>query len=115
MIKKIITFTEEKFIEALYKLLKQNYPNCRESIKEEFENIKNNKPSQNIIRRLIEEDVKKYLKLISGNNNTDIEVNPQLIKLKCVMCGELARYIAFETNEPLCYKCWRNNLEARRK
>lgn len=55
--------TEEEFIEILYKSLKQSYPDCKESIKEEFNNIKNNKPSQNIIRMWIEENVKKYLTL----------------------------------------------------
>ena len=55
--------TEEEFIEILYKSLKQSYPNCKDSIKKEFENIKNNKPSQNIIRMWIEEDVEKYLEL----------------------------------------------------
>lgn len=64
--------SEEEFIELLYKGLKQSYPDCKESIKEEFENIKNNKPSQNIIRMWIEEDVEKYLKLIGGRNSSHL-------------------------------------------
>jgi len=59
--------TETEFIELLYKGLKQSYPNCKESIKEEFENIKNNQSSQNIIRMWIEEDVEKYLKITGGS------------------------------------------------
>lgn len=35
--------------------------------------------------------------------------------LVCAMCGNLAFFIAHETNEPLCENCFRNNLEARRK
>ncbi len=55
--------SEQEFIELLYKSLKDSYPDCKETIKEEFENIKYNKPSKNIIRMWIEDDVKKYLKL----------------------------------------------------
>jgi len=64
--------TEQEFIEILYKGLRQSYPDCKESIKEEFENIKNNKPSQNIIRMWIEEDVEKYLELIGGRNSSHL-------------------------------------------
>lgn len=34
---------------------------------------------------------------------------------ECVMCGERGYAIASETNEVLCFKCWLNNNEARRK
>ena len=61
MVKKIIT--EEELIEALYKNLKQSYPDCKKIIKEEVENIKNNKLSSNIIRMWIKKDVEKYLEL----------------------------------------------------
>jgi len=60
-IKEMKTPTEEEFIEILYKGLKQSYPDCKESIKEEFNNIKNSKSSQNIIKMWIEKDVQKYL------------------------------------------------------
>jgi len=33
----------------------------------------------------------------------------------CVMCGEVANWIAFETKEPLCDKCRNNNDEARER
>jgi hypothetical protein len=35
---------------------------------------------------------------------------PQL----CVMCNQIAFFIAKETKEPLCESCHQNNLEARR-
>jgi hypothetical protein len=38
-----------------------------------------------------------------------------LIKKDCVMCGSIASVKVYETNEPLCENCYKNNLEARRR
>lgn len=35
------------------------------------------------------------------------------VRIPCVMCGQVAEYIAPETDEPLCLYCCRNNDEAR--
>jgi hypothetical protein len=46
---------------------------------------------------------------------TDVEGKLIDKPLVCVMCGKLAFFIAKETKEPLCERCFRNNIEARGK
>lgn len=62
-------------------------------------------------------------KLLNSEEKRDLEIIYEANKfgqiiekpLKCVMCKDTAYFIAFETNEPLCEKCFKNNKEAREK
>jgi len=47
--------------------------------------------------------------------NIDDKGEPTEETLPCAMCGDIAFFIARETNEPLCIECYGNNSEARVK
>jgi len=59
-----MVITKEQLIETLYKTLKDNYPDCKDIIKEDIELFeKGIVPKPDIIWMWIEEDVKKWSKL----------------------------------------------------
>jgi len=54
--------SKEELIEALYKSLKDSYPDCKETIKENIELFEKGEEPQNIIWMWIKEDVEKWLR-----------------------------------------------------
>ena len=55
--------TKEQLIDLLYKTLKNSYPDCKETIKDNIDLFEKGEEPQNIIWMWIEEDVKKWSKL----------------------------------------------------
>ena len=58
--------TKKDFIEILYEGLKESYPDCEDTIKEQFELIEQGKETTNIIGMWIKEEIENYLKNKNG-------------------------------------------------
>ena len=57
---------KEEFIDTLYEGLKESYPNCKETIRENIDEFEKGNTPQNIIWMWIEDDVRKWIELNKG-------------------------------------------------